>query len=284
VDGFTLLVSGYGAIEGPAADDDGGLYFSDVPNGGVYRLAPNGQVDVVIPRRKSVGGIILHIDGGIVVAGRDISRVADGHTEVLLSRTDLPPTPHPVSGFNDMCADADGRIFAGAVRRNAAGGMGDSELVMIDKPGVGVPIYHGIGLPNGAATSPDGHWLYHADTDERSIAVIDLWDPSGTPSVSRRISTAELPGGPDGLAIDVEGGLWVAFYQGGCIARLSPDGTVERRIEVPANEPLNVCFIGPDLSDLIVVTQDNTEDPGLAGSIFRTSVGVSGVPAARVSM
>jgi len=114
-------MSGYGAIEGPAADDDGGLYFSDVPNGGVYRLAPNGQVDVVIPRRKSVGGIILHIDGGIVVAG-GTSPGLRTVTPRSCSPEQISPRPRIRSpAFNDMCADADGRIFAGAVRRNAAG-------------------------------------------------------------------------------------------------------------------------------------------------------------------
>ena len=91
MEGFTLLASGYGAIEGPAADDEGGLYFSDVPNGGVFRLSPDGQVDVVVPKRKYVGGIILHADGGIVIAGRDISRVVDGHSETILSLNDLTP-------------------------------------------------------------------------------------------------------------------------------------------------------------------------------------------------
>jgi sugar lactone lactonase YvrE len=281
VDGFTLLASGYGAIEGPAADDEGGLYFSDVPNGGVFRLPPSARVEVVVPKRKSVGGIIIHADGGIVIAGRDITRVVDGHSEILLSLADVgshgDTTP---AGFNDMCADPQGRIFAGLVRRDAAGEMAGYELVMVEAAGKAVVVDSGDGLPNGAVTSPDGRWLYHADTEAKSIAVLDL-DGPGLPKVVHRLSTAHVPGGPDGMAVDVDGGLWLALYQGGYVARLTPDGELDRLIEVPALNALNVCFIGPELEDLIVVTHDNAEHPELGACVFRTSVGIRGIPAGR---
>ena len=51
------LTFGYGLIEGPRVAPDGGLYFSDVHNGGVRRLAPDGSVEVVVPKRRGVGGI-----------------------------------------------------------------------------------------------------------------------------------------------------------------------------------------------------------------------------------
>lgn len=280
MEGFTLLASGYGAIEGPAADDEGGLYFSDVPNGGVFRLAPDGHVDVVVPKRKFVGGIILHAEGGIVIAGRDISRVVDGHSETILSRDDLAAGSATPSGFNDMCADSQGRIFAGLVLRDADGEMAGYDLVMVESAGEAVVVDSGAGLPNGAVTSPDGRWLYHADTDAKSIAVLDLHSP-GVPKVTDRLSTAQAPGGPDGMAVDVDGGLWLALYQGGGIARLTPDGTLDRVIDAPAPDVLNVCFIGPDLEDLIVVTHNNAEDPDLGACVFRTSVGVRGIPAER---
>lgn len=283
VDGFSLLASGYGAIEGPAADDEGGLYFSDVPNGGVFRLPPAGSVEVVVPRRKSVGGIIIHAEGGIVIAGRDISHVTDGHTKTILARDDVASGATTPTGFNDMCADGQGRIFAGLVRRGADGEPAGYDLVMVEGPGKAVVVDTGVGLPNGAATSPDGRWLYHADTEAKSIAVLDLHAP-GIPKVVERLSTAQVPGGPDGMAVDVEGGLWLAQYQGGCIARFTPDGVLDRVIEVPALNALNVCFIGPDLADLIVVTHDNAETPELGACVFRTSVGIRGIPAGRATV
>ena len=54
------LAYGYGLLEGPRVDENDNLYFSDVPNGGVYRRAPNGEVTTVVPKRRGVGGIALH--------------------------------------------------------------------------------------------------------------------------------------------------------------------------------------------------------------------------------
>lgn len=284
MDGFALLASGYGAIEGPAVDDEDNLYFSDVPNGGVFRLSPAGIVELVVPKRKFVGGIIIHADGGIVVAGRDISRVVDGHTETILARTDVDSeTTTTPAGFNDMCADPQGRIFAGLVRRDADGEMAGYELLMVESAGKAVVVDTGDGLPNGVATSPDGRWLYHADTDAKSIAVLDLHEP-GLPKVVHRLSTAQVPGGPDGIAVDVEGGIWLAQYQGGHIARLTSDGELDRLIEVPALNALNVCFVGPELDELVVVTHDNAEQPELGACVFRTSVGIRGIAAGRAKI
>ena len=53
---FEALASGYGLLEAPRVDAQNRLYFSDVPNGGVYRRNPDGRIDTVIPRRRGVGG------------------------------------------------------------------------------------------------------------------------------------------------------------------------------------------------------------------------------------
>ena len=64
-----LLAHGYGLIEGPRMDAGGNVYFSDVTNGGVYCRRTDGSVDTVVPRRRGVGGIALHADGGLVLSG-----------------------------------------------------------------------------------------------------------------------------------------------------------------------------------------------------------------------
>src|SRR4051794_1578174 len=92
------LTFGYGLLKGPRADASGGLYFSDVTNGGVQRLSPDGVVEVVVPKRRGVGGIAVHADGGIVISGRNISHVRDGETRVLFSGGEI-------AGFNDLFTD-----------------------------------------------------------------------------------------------------------------------------------------------------------------------------------
>ena len=70
------VTTGYGLIEGPVWDKSRGLYFSDVLNGGIRLLDRRDQVDVVVPRRRGVGGMALHADGGLVAGGRDIVAIA----------------------------------------------------------------------------------------------------------------------------------------------------------------------------------------------------------------
>src|SRR5262249_18036230 len=95
------LASGYGLVEGPTVDGDGNLYFSDVLGGGVYRRGSEGEITTVVPKRRGVGGIVLHADGGIVVSGRDIVHVREGENRRLLA-------VDSVLGWNDIGAGSAG--------------------------------------------------------------------------------------------------------------------------------------------------------------------------------
>ena len=68
--------------------------------------------------------------------------------------------------------------------------------------------------------------------------------------------------GPDGLAVDVEGCVWVAAYGGGCVSRFYADGRLDRHLEVPATEVTSLCFGGDDGRDLYIATAGN-QDPAL---------------------
>ncbi|MGH7856883.1 MAG: SMP-30/gluconolactonase/LRE family protein, partial [Candidatus Binatia bacterium] len=106
------LTSGYGLVEAPRVDASDNLYFSDVLGGGVYRRSPDGTIDTVVPKRRGVGGLLLHADGGVVVSGRNVAHVRNGETRVLLE-------VNGVLGFNDMTSDAEGRVYAGSLRSSA---------------------------------------------------------------------------------------------------------------------------------------------------------------------
>ena len=276
-----LLASGYQAVEGPTVERDGSLYFSDTYGGGVYRLTPGGEVEVVVAKRKGAGGIVVHADGGIVISGRDLSHVRDGTTRVILTREDLPPQEGTrVGGFNDITADRVGRLFAGSTRFADDGTSVPGELLMVTAPHQVTVVYGDVGMTNGIAQSPDGSRLYHADTTRQRIIVSELTDDSVPVQVGEL--TTSIPGRPDGVAVDVDGGLWVAW--GGYVIRFDSGGAVDRTVEMPAEHVLNCCFAGDQLTDLVVVTMDNTDQPELGGCIWRMPIGVRGAPigAARV--
>jgi gluconolactonase len=273
-----MLACGYGLIEGPRAAPDGSLFFSDVHNGGVRRLAPDGTIDVVVPKRRGVGGIALHADGGIVVSGKNISHVRDGATRVLYERDD-------VGGFNDLFTDERGRIYVGSLRDDPFRMDGEErrtgDAYRIDAPGQAVTLYTGVSLSNGIGFSPDGGRMYHSDTPIGVIAH-DL-DAEGEVVAESRTVFARLDEGfADGLAVDEGGGVWVAGYGTGAVVRFTPHGREDRRIAVPARDVTSLCFAGEALDELIVVTADNTDDESRKGSIFRVSsdeVGARGLPA-----
>jgi gluconolactonase len=273
------LAFGYGLIEGPRAAPDGSLYFSDVHNGGVRRLAPDGTTDVVVPKRRGVGGIALHADGGIVVSGKNVCHVRDGQTRILYARDD-------VGGFNDLFTDDRGRVYVGSLRDDPFRIGGEErtpgDAYRIDAPGEAVTLYTGVSLSNGIGFSPDRRRMYHSDSGIAGVLVHDLDAEGDVVAGSGGVFARMEEGFPDGLAVDDEGGVWVAAYGVSSVIRFAPDGTVDRTIAVPANEVTSLCFAGEGLDDLIVVTADNTDDPSRGGSIFRVSadeVGARGLPA-----
>jgi gluconolactonase len=264
------LASGYGLLEGPRVDAADNLFFSDVTNGGVYCRAPDGTITTVVPRRRGVGGIALHADGGLVISGKDICHVKDGTTRILFRSNDIP-------GFNDIFTDSAGRVLVGSLRSDPfqPGARVPGELWRIEGEGRAVRMYGEVGLTNGIGFSPDGRLLYHADSAAQHLVVHDV-APDG--SCHNRRSLSISVGGPDGLAVDEAGAIWVAIYNGGCVARFTPNGQLDRKIEVSAKAVTSLCFSGKDRRDLYIVTADNTAVPERKGTIFRTRVDVPGVP------
>lgn len=269
------LATGYGLIEGPRIDAEDRLYFSDVRRGGVYRRSPDGSIETVVPKRRGVGGIALHADGGIVISGRNICHVRSGETRVVF---DLEDTP----GFNDLFTDAHGRVYTGSMRSNPFGDLDgprtSGELYRIAADGQGVELYGDVSLTNGIGLSSDGATIYHSDSARNEIIAHDF-DSDG--SCQNRRTFARAPRGfPDGLAVDEAGGVWIAAYNGGCATRFTPDGQLDRHIDVPAKAVTSLAFGGADRRDLYIVSADNTDDASLGGSIFSTRVDIPGLAVA----
>ena len=139
-----------------------------------------------------------------------------------------------------------------------------------------------MGLSNGIGFSPDGRQLYHVDSAINGILVHEVDEAGDVVDGSGATFVRLDRGTPDGLAVDSEGGVWVAVVNEGMVARFTPDGMPDRQIKVPATFVTSLCFAGADRDQLIVVTADNTEDASRAGTVFRVSadeVGATGLPA-----
>jgi len=242
------LVSGRGLLEGPTVDAEGGVYFSDVIQGGVYRWSSDGVAQVV-PKRRGVGGIVLHADGGLVVTGRDVQHVRDGESRVLLALDG-------VSGFNDLATAPDGSVYVGALRFHPFRGEppvpGEIwRLAPGDEP---APVAGGVLWANGIGFSPDGRVAYGSDYARGCVLA---WDVQPDGSLASPRTFAEVPAASaDGLAVDEEGGVWVAPGAAENVVRFAPDGRLDGTVDVPASFVSSLCFGGSDLRDLYVTTGD----------------------------
>jgi sugar lactone lactonase YvrE len=256
-------------LEGPRADAAGNVVYSDVLGGGVYRLTAAGDIETVVERRRGIGGLLLHADGGVVVSGRSVAHVSDGETRELLSL-------EGVEGFNDLFTDPDGRVLAGALRFHPFKGEQPvpGEVWRIDAPGGAEVVATGILWPNGIGHAPDGEVMYVCDYARACVLAFPAGDVF-----------AESPrGSADGLAVDAEGGVWIALGEGGGVARFTPDGRLEGIADIPAQFVSSVSFGGPDRRDVYVTTADSLASPETGGAVFRARADVAGLPVAEASV
>ncbi|MBF4160802.1 SMP-30/gluconolactonase/LRE family protein [Nocardioides acrostichi] len=265
-DELTLLHhGGKGLIEGPRYDSRLGLVFSDARRGGVYALDDHGDVSVLWPHRRGIGGIALHAAGGMVVSGRNLAyRDAGGGDTVVL----VEQSPEQgLAGFNDLTVDSRGRVYVGSVAEVAVDGRADDPdrkagcLYLIGTDGTAEVVADDIQLSNGVGLSPDGGTLYMSDSARGHVLCWDVDADSGRLS-ARRVFHSLTAGLPDGLAVDEHGHVWVTAARAGQVLELTPDGVLVSTIEVPSPMVTSVVFGGEDLTRLFIVTgAESPEDP-----------------------
>ena len=277
---FETLATGYGLLEGPRTDEHNRLYFSDVRGGGVFRRSPDGQIETLIPKdRKAVGGIALNEDGGMLVTGLSLARWDEQSGQVTEIFGDWDGKP--LFGLNDLTIDDQGSIWVGSFgcdinKFDFKSTPPPGSLFRVDPSGQVTHLWEGVEVTNGLGFSADRSLLYHCDSTTRAVWAYEV---RADRTVSDRQLFAKLPDGmPDGMTVDVEGGVWVAVVAGsGEVVRFKPDGTLDQRINIPAKTITSVAFGGPDMCDLYVVTANN-DQRDLKGTVFRTRSDIPGLP------
>jgi xylono-1,5-lactonase len=273
---FEMLASGYGLIEAPRVDEQRRLYFSDVPNGGVYRLSPDGRVETVIPKRRGVGGMMFNQGGGLVTTGRSLILFDEktGKSRDLFAEWE----GKPLMGLNDLTTNDQGSVYSGNLNFDPLSNNKPipGSLFRIDPPGRATKLWDGIEVTNGLGLSPDRKLLYHSDSPTQAVWAYDVTADHG---VKDRRIFAKLPEGmPDGLAVDAEGGVWVAAVRVGEVMHFDKSGVVKKRIKFPATMVTSLTFGGKERAELYVVTADNSDDAAKKGTIYRMHADVPGLP------
>ncbi len=147
----------------------------------------------------------------------------------------------------------------------------------------------GMHVSNTLCFSPRGDVLYFSDTLNRQIWAYDYDNDTGQ-THNRRvlIDTAILKSGTDGASVDSDGCLWVAMVEVGRIARITPDGRLDRLIELPLEYPSCTAFGGSKLDVLYVTSIRDTGSGRLVGKLPTSGkvlmlhhLGVTGLPEPR---
>lgn len=276
--------------EGPFWDQTAqALWWVDIVGKRACRLDPsNGEI-----RRWSLP---RHCSAIIPTEAEDaIVALTDG-----LHRLDLEsggitafarPDPDGGNRSNECRCDPAGRIWLGTMRNNLAPDgaplpldRSSGGLFCVEADGRSRRMLEGIGIANTLCWSPDGGRLYFADSI-RGVIWSFPYTENGPRLGERRVFVEGGPGGPDGSAMDEDGCLWNARWGGGRLIRFTPDGRVDREIELPVAQPSSCAFGGPDRRTLYI-TSARQELEGLApdsldGALFAVPVDVAGMPMTR---
>lgn len=268
-----IASGGFGLCEAPRLDADGAVWFSDVLNGGVFRIPAGADaIDEVVPKRRGVGGLVLHARGGVVMTGRDVVHVAPDGTQ---REVFAAPEGSEIAGFNDASTDAHGWLLVGAVRYQALTGAPPQPgwLVVVASNFVAVAIDDGVDWPNGIGMAPDGRTAYLSDYAHGRVVAIDV-DRQGALGDQARPFADAPRGSCDGLAVDAEGGVWVALGDAGALARFDAAGALTELVEGIAPFVSSIAFGGADGRDVLVTTMGGPR----GGEVLRGRAPVSGVP------
>ncbi len=203
------------------------------------------------------------------------------------ARAEFANPEHGSSGvrLNDGRPDPAGNFWVGSMANGGGGGdrakMG--KLFRIGPDGSCTTEKSDIGIANTLCWSPDGTHFYTADTLANTIWVWDYAQKTGTIANERLFFTGFERGLPDGSAIDSQGYLWNARYDGGCLVRIAPDGEIDRIVEMPVSKVTTCTFGGPQLKTLYITT-GRRADERLSGGLYALAVDIPGLPENRFSL
>lgn len=218
-------------------------------------------------------GVMALCDNGKIVAGvRDGFGFFDEATKRLELINNSPEIDSKERRMNDGAVDPEGRFFAGTMEYDGAKPTG--KLYRLDRDLRWNCLEENIYIPNGMGWSPDKRTYYMIDTNRNIMYAYDYEIATGKIKNKRSQIEWEKNEYPDGMAIDTDGGFWVAMWLGSKVSHFDAIGKWIEDIHVPVLHTTSCCFAGDDLKTLIITTSnlnlsaEEKEANPLAGRCF----------------
>lgn len=265
-------------VEGPATRSDGVVFFTDIPNSRILRRNTDGTIELHRDSSNNANGLFFDKSDNLLIAetgGRIVSENPNGNIRVLADGFNDANFNAP----NDLALDTKGRIYftdpayrnrENATQRDESGKIVDG-VYRIDAPGQIVRVVtHEVDSPNGIIVSPDDQYLYVADNNNRANGARQLvrFDLKSNGDViletKKVLFDWGTDRGPDGMAIDVDGNLYVAsgvnrpmpnrtsLHHKAGIYVISPQGNLLNFVAIPMDQVTNVTFGGTDYKTLFI--------------------------------
>jgi sugar lactone lactonase YvrE len=227
------------------------LYYVDIEGHNIIRFNPETNEEKIWNVNQRVGTVVAREKGNLVFAGDHGFFLLDEITGKITAILDPEPDKKD-NRFNDGKCSPDGYFFAGTISLTKK--EGDAKLYRLAPDLTVTEAFSPVTNSNGISWSRDSKTLYYIDTPRREVLAFDYSQGilSNEHSV---ISTAHINASPDGMTIDENDRLWIAFCHGACVACFDPtNGKEIQRIEIPCLETTACAFGGKNLDELYITT------------------------------
>jgi gluconolactonase len=264
-----LVADGYKFTEGPAADPQGNVYFTDQPNDRILKWsAETGKVETFMQPAGRSNGLDFDGEGKLIACADDKGQLwrVDPETKkvtVLLDRFD----GKLFNGPNDVWVDPEGGMYftdpfyKRPYWQDREKPEQEKQRVFFLKKGAKAPIIADDTLvqPNGVVGSPDGKLLFVADIGAKKTYQYDI---AADGSLANRKLFCEM--GSDGMTRDNAGNLYLT---GKGVTVFDKDGNKLGDIPIDKGWTANITFGGRDMKTLFITAMD---------SVFTLEMAVSG--------
>ncbi|MFT4191216.1 MAG: SMP-30/gluconolactonase/LRE family protein [Comamonas sp.] len=261
------------------------LWWTDIEGRRIHRLAWADRSVQSWALAEQAGCIGLHHAGGLVAGMASgifhLHPRPDGRVQAKC----LHQAAHGQDDmrFNDGRVDRAGRFWSTTMVRDMARTAPAGKLYL-SAAGHTRELLAGFITPNGTAFSPDGRVFYISDSHP-SVQKVWAFDVDANGSLHNRrvfIDMTAYPGRPDGATVDADGCYWICGNDAGLVHRFTPQGRLDRSVQVPVDKPAMCAFAGPGLDTLVITSIRPAQPPAaqaeLAGAVFAVVPGVKGLP------